>query len=87
MRTTTILIHNIMKTESIIALLAGTAIGVAVGVLIAPEKGSETRRKIKDAAENGEETAKEKILEQLKKLEMALTKEENTPVTEETIAE
>lgn len=76
-----------MKTESIIALLAGTAIGVAVGVLIAPDKGSETRRKIKEAAENGGDTAKEKILDQLKKLETALAKGEGDIPVEEPIAE
>lgn len=76
-----------MKTESIIALLAGTAIGVAVGVLIAPDKGSETRRKIKEAAETGGDTAKEKILDQLKKLETALAKGEGDIPVEEPIAE
>lgn len=75
-----------MRTDSIIALLAGTALGVAIGVLIAPEKGEETRRKIKEAAENGGEIAKDKILEQLKKLEGTLSKEE-TPVEEETVVE
>jgi gas vesicle protein len=34
--------------NSIIALFAGAAIGVAFGILYAPDKGSKTREKIKD---------------------------------------
>jgi gas vesicle protein len=39
------------KTSSVIlAVLAGAAAGLVVGVLIAPDKGSENRKKISDAA-------------------------------------
>jgi gas vesicle protein len=48
-----------MKGESIFALLAGAAIGAALGVLFAPDKGEETRRKVKEAAEDGYAKAKE----------------------------
>ena len=35
------------NSESILALLAGAAIGVGLGILFAPDKGSKTRAKIK----------------------------------------
>lgn len=65
-----------MKSNSIIALLAGTAIGVAIGVLIAPEKGSETRRRLISEGEDLKDSARDKIIGHLKNLEEALTKEE-----------
>ena len=36
------------KSNILIAAVAGLAIGVGIGMLIAPEKGSKTRKKIKD---------------------------------------
>lgn len=43
------------------ALLAGAAVGIGVGMLLAPDKGSKTRQKIKD----GFDSSKEEILEKL----------------------
>ena len=41
------------STEKILlALLAGAVAGLAIGILIAPGKGSETREKIADLAED-----------------------------------
>jgi len=37
-----------MKTT--VGLIVGLAIGVGIGLLIAPEKGSETRRRLADSA-------------------------------------
>ena len=49
-----------MKGESFFTFVAGAAIGVTLGVLFAPEKGEVTRKKIKEAAQEGYDTAKEK---------------------------
>ena len=49
-----------MKNDSLITFIAGATIGAALGVLFAPEKGEVTRRKIKDAALEGYDTAREK---------------------------
>ena len=45
----------------IAATLAGVATGLALGVLFAPDKGSETRRKISDGYTDLSDTLKDKI--------------------------
>ncbi len=47
--------------NSIIALLAGTAIGVGLGILFAPDKGSKTREKIKDGFDDLKDQAESKF--------------------------
>lgn len=46
--------------NGILALLAGAAIGVGLGILFAPDKGSKTREKIKDGLDDLKESAKSK---------------------------
>ncbi|MGL2965430.1 YtxH domain-containing protein [Flavobacterium sp. XGLA_31] len=48
------------QNNSLIALLAGAAVGIGLGILFAPDKGSKTRGKIKDGFNDLKEGAKEK---------------------------
>jgi gas vesicle protein len=51
-----------MKSKKIIAaVLAGAAVGAIAGILFAPDKGSATREKIKEAGEDLKNSFKEKI--------------------------
>lgn len=54
--------------KAILALLAGSAIGLAIGILFAPNKGSETRKKISNSAGKAMGNIKEKINEQIGKV-------------------
>ncbi len=49
------------KTDLPIALIAGVAIGTAIGILLAPNKGSETRRKIKEGYDDAKNNLKDRI--------------------------
>ncbi len=42
-----------MKENSFFAFLAGAAVGAALGLAFAPERGEVTRRRVKDAAKGG----------------------------------
>lgn len=49
--------------EVLLSIVAGAAIGIGVGILIAPDKGSKTRKKIKNKFNSTKEGAEEKIEE------------------------
>lgn len=63
--------NSTSDTKKIIgALLIGTAVGAAIGILFAPAKGTETRKTISEKGEDFTETMKEKFnefLESVKK--------------------
>jgi|GEM_PF-309463 gas vesicle protein len=52
-----------MKGETFFALLAGAVAGLTIGLLFAPDSGEETRRKVREAAGEGWDRAKEKASE------------------------
>lgn len=54
--------------KTVLALFAGMAAGVALGVLLAPEKGEETRSKITDATSKISNDLREKVLEGINKI-------------------
>jgi gas vesicle protein len=49
------------SSDSILALLAGAAIGVGIGILFAPDKGSKTREKIKNGFDDLKDDVKSKF--------------------------
>lgn len=49
-----------MNKKVLIGLFAGVAIGATLGILFAPDKGSETRKKIKDKGNDYKSKAADK---------------------------
>jgi gas vesicle protein len=56
------------NTKVLAALLAGLAAGAAIGVLFAPENGSETRDKLNDALKNLSDVIKDRAAEEIDNL-------------------
>lgn len=64
------------KLNCLLALVGGTAIGVITGMLVAPNKGAETRCKIKHLMRKQKHFAKEHIVEFLKNKGITISDEE-----------
>ena len=47
--------------NTLFAILAGVAIGAVIGILYAPEKGSKTRRKLKDGFDGAKNDLQNKL--------------------------
>jgi gas vesicle protein len=56
------------NSKTLIALLAGLAAGAAIGLLFAPEKGSETRDKLSDSLKNLGTSIKDKAANEIDNL-------------------
>ena len=69
--------HSANGTTTLLAgFVAGVAVGAAIGVLLAPQKGEKTRRVIKDQAEETRDQLKKAVNGIAARIEKKAPKEE-----------
>ncbi len=61
------------NSKAVLAVLAGVAAGAALGMLFAPEKGSDTRKKVSKKGEDLADALNEKIDDKFDELLDAIT--------------
>ena len=62
-----------MNTEKLVlGTLAGLAAGAILGILMAPDKGSETRRKIREGSMDAVDSLKDKVDSMLEAVELKI---------------
>ena len=76
------------RNNGLIALLAGAAVGLGLGILFAPDKGSKTREKIKDGLDDLKDEVKTKFnsLEGEAKEKFAKSKDELKDTVDELLS-
>ncbi|WP_264520014.1 YtxH domain-containing protein [Flavobacterium sp. N1994] len=76
------------RNNGLIALLAGAAVGLGLGILFAPDKGSKTREKIKDGLDDLKDEVKTKFnsLEGEAKEKFSKSKDELKDTVEELLS-
>jgi gas vesicle protein len=79
------------SSKVFLASLFGLAVGVGIGVLYAPAKGSKTRKRLKKKIMNAADNMQDDISDKLSAMQSVFSKEEeerpleNTPKKEESI--
>lgn len=62
-----------MKTNTLLAFIGGALVGAAAALLLAPDSGENTRKKIKDAVKSEVDDLEEKMKSKIEDIEEKFT--------------